>query len=425
MLKLVVRANKEEKMKLVIHKGAREIGGTCIELAAGNTTLLLDCGLPLSKDSQPIDLAKLHPHAVLVSHPHQDHYGLVENLDAKVPIFIGQCAKSLIDASRIFLRKKPLERTFHFIERNKGFEIGDFKIFPYLVDHSAVDAFAFLLEAEGKRVLYSGDFRAHGRKAVLFKSMVKKPPRDIDVLFMEGTMLDRNNEEFSDEDAVEDTIQAVIKDQTNISFTLCSSQNIDRIVSIYRACLKTKKIMVIDLYTAWVLEQIKLVSKSVPSLEWDQVRVYATYSQYQVLKKNPSYFGSFTRRAFNRRLQDDELKAAPAKYVYLAKLSSFKMIKKFIGPEPVNLIYSEWLGYLEPNNWDSYGVKEILAFKQDPQINYVYAHTSGHAVLEDLKTFAQAINPKRLIPVHTEHAEEFEEHFDNVAVMTDGKEVEI
>ena len=43
-------------------------------------------------------------------------------------------------------------------------EIGPFRITPQLVDHSAFDAYALLVEADGKRVYYSGDFRAHGRK---------------------------------------------------------------------------------------------------------------------------------------------------------------------------------------------------------------------------------------------------------------------
>ena len=43
-------------MKLVIHKGAREIGGTCIQLSDQGTTILLDLGLPLKKDSPPLRL---------------------------------------------------------------------------------------------------------------------------------------------------------------------------------------------------------------------------------------------------------------------------------------------------------------------------------------------------------------------------------
>ena len=62
---------------------------------------------------------------------------------------------------------------------------------PFLVDHSAFDAYALLVEADDKRVYYSGDFRAHGRKAALFERMIERPPKDIDVLLMEGTTIGR------------------------------------------------------------------------------------------------------------------------------------------------------------------------------------------------------------------------------------------
>jgi hypothetical protein len=68
---------------------------------------------------------------------------------------------------------------------------------------------------------------------VLFENLVKRPIRDIDVLFLEGTMLHRNNDLFPDETAVEKAIFQTIQQQKNISLLLSSSQNIDRVVSAY------------------------------------------------------------------------------------------------------------------------------------------------------------------------------------------------
>ena len=45
----------------------------------------------------------------------------------------------------------------------KLFQVGDIKIKPYLMDHSAFDSAAF--ETENKTVIYTGDFIGHGRKA--------------------------------------------------------------------------------------------------------------------------------------------------------------------------------------------------------------------------------------------------------------------
>jgi len=55
----------------------------------------------------------------------------------------------------------------------------------------------------------------------------------------------------------------------------------------------------------------------------------------------------------------------------------------------------------------------------------VKIHVSGHAYLDALKSLAQALNPKTLVPVHTLERDNFSEHFDNVKVYDDGVPFEI
>ena len=406
-------------MKIVIHRGSNEIGGTCIQLSTESTTILLDLGLPLSKESTHIDVGALRPDAVLVSHPHQDHFGLIDKLNPSVPIYISSLGNSLINATRVFLAKDWQPNSFRFFKPWEDFQVGDFRITPYLVDHSASDAYAFLVEAEGKRVFYSGDFRAHGRKSVLFQQIIAKPPQNIDLLFLEGTMMNRSNDDFPTEEHVEEKILDTIRGQENISFLITSSQNIDRIVSGFRACKRSGKILVIDIYTAWVLEQMKQVSSSVPTMEWEQVGLYATHSQDLTLQNNPLYFGDFRKRVYRQRVSKEDLQKAPAKYLYVGKMSHYRTIDLYKAETPVNVIYSQWLGYLKYTNQEYFGAEEFAAYRRDPFVNFVYAHTSGHATVEDLLAFAAALNAKRLIPVHTETPLLFHRMFNAVQSVTD------
>jgi ribonuclease J len=292
---------------------------------------------------------------------------------------------------------------------------------PYLVDHSATDAYAFLIEAEGKRLFYSGDLRSHGRKGKLFDNLVKHPIREIDVLFLEGTMLHRSNDLFPNEKSVEDKIFETIHHQRNISFLLSSSQNIDRIVSAHRACERAGKLLVIDIYTAWVLEQLRQITQNTPAMDWPEIRVFAKHSQDERLKANPEYFGDFRKRFYRHRVKREELHATPESFLYFGKMSSFRMIEEFKNAAPVNVIYSQWLGYLDGNYPGYFGSDKISAYRGDQAINFVYAHTSGHAPVKDLQKLAVALNPKMLIPVHTEHGEEFSQIFANVVTLSDGE----
>ena len=409
-------------MKIVLHKGSHEIGGTCIQLTAGKTSILLDAGLPLSAESQAVDVAKLTVDAVLISHSHKDHYGLMTLLPRQTPVYIGKLGKSFIDATQIFLGEEIQEREYRRFQAWKSFQIGDFTITPYLMDHSAADAYAFLIEAEGKRLFYSGDLRSHGRKGILFENLVKRPIRDIDLLFLEGTMLHRNNDLFPDETAVENLIFQTIRQQKNISFLLSSSQNIDRIVSAHRACKRVGKLMVIDIYTAWVLEQLRQITQNTPAMDWPEIRVFAKHSQDERLTANPEYFGDFRKRLYCHRVKREELHTTPEAFLYFGKMSSFHLIDEFKnGTAPVNVIYSQWLGYLDGKHADYYGSDQIAAYRSDPAVNFVYAHTSGHAPVEDLKKLATALKPRMLVPIHTEHAERFQDQFDNVTLIRDGE----
>ncbi len=63
----------------------------------------------------------------------------------------------------------------------------------------------------------------------------------------------------------------------------------------------------------------------------------------------------------------------------------------------------------------------MSAYQNDPKVNFVYSHTSGHATVKNLQEFAKAICPKVLIPIHTEHGGKFQEFFDNVRIVRDNE----
>lgn len=411
-------------MKLKVYKGTDEIGGSCVELKTENTTILIDYGTPLG-ESKKIKIGD-NIDAILISHPHQDHFGEITKVDINVPVYCGKLSRELMNSTRIFTGKKTFANDFKTFEALKTFKIGDFEITPYLVDHSAPDAYAFLIKADGKKVLYSGDFRASGRKSKLMNILAnEKKLKNVDILLMEGTMLKRENGDFPDEKSVEDKIYQTIKDTKSLSFMIGSSQNIDRIVSAYRASKKAKKIFVIDIYTAWVLEKMEIVSKSVPNMNWEGVKVIKKYggSYYKKLLEYEEYFKSFKSRVFKDNVALEDIEKNPQKY--FVKISPWH-IEKMLNDTKIqnpNIIYSQWLGYLKEDFSETKTVQLFEKLKN--RSNWIYAHTSGHADLKTLKKFASSLQPKKLIPIHTEYKEEFEEHFDRVMVLDDGESFDI
>jgi ribonuclease J len=94
------------------------------------------------------------------------------------------------------------------------------------------------------------------------------------------------------------------------------------------------------------------------------------------------------------------------------------LYKKF---GPINIIYSQWLGYLNRKNDEYFGAAEITAYQNDPQVQFTYAHTSGHASLETLIKLVNVLKPSMVVPVHTEHPGDYAQHFSNVTELKDGE----
>ena len=120
-----------------------------------------------------------------------DHDGLAGHILPSVPVWIGEDAHDIWTAANRYVRNGSVLADPRFMAHRKALDIGPFRVTPYLVDHSAFDAYALLVEGDGKRMLCSSDFRGHGRKARLSERMIADPPASIDVLLMEGTTIGR------------------------------------------------------------------------------------------------------------------------------------------------------------------------------------------------------------------------------------------
>ncbi len=426
-------------MNLIIHRGTHEIGGSCVELSVGNNRILIDFGIPLvTRDHKPFDSNSLKGKTIqdlktqgilpdikglykdeekgidgiLISHSHLDHYGFLHYVNPEIPIYLSQGAGILIDVSNIFIPTKVGKLNINIISNKKRFKIGDFTVQSFLVDHSAFDALAFLVEAEGKKLFYSGDFRAHGRKAKLFNEIIERPPQDIDCLLMEGSALGRDDAQYKTEEEVEKRLEEILRERKNIAFLFASSQNIDRIVSAYRACLKTDSIFVIDIYTAFILDKLKKVSDRIPQFNWKNVRVKFLNAHAKALERAGHVELLYTYN--KRKIEMPEISRDKNRILMLARNNSVfpLLLNKIKDVAGAKIAYSMWDGYLSG---------EFRAFCKDKELSLEYVHTSGHATKEDLRAFASAINPKTLIPIHTFEAEEYPVHFKNVVVLKDSE----
>jgi ribonuclease J len=431
--------------ELTIHRGTHEIGGSCVELcsSSGNTRIIIDIGMPLvNTDMSFFDWGTHHKStlpqllddkilpsvdglyendnpsvsAVLLSHAHIDHYGFLRFVHSDIPLYMSIGTKSLAEVSNVFLNTSvKLDRVKTF-EMWQTFRIGEFAITPYLMDHSAPDAAAFLIEADGQRIFYTGDFRGHGRKGVLLERLIKDPPLRISYLIMEGSMLGRDEGLFPDEISVEHALYDLIHSLKGLCYVFTSSQNLDRLVSIYRAARRSGKTLVIDLYTAFVLDKLSIISTSIPQFGWQGVRVLYAYSH---ARKLANLDKTLLYKYKSAKIEFEEIRDNPNDKVLLAKDSRYfrGLITKLKESGKAIAIFSMWHGYLERS--------DLGEFLESKGVPITEIHTSGHAYIRQLQTLANALRSRWVIPIHTFHPEKFCEMFPNVIQVEDGETISL
>ena len=422
-------------MKLIIHRGSHEIGGTCIELISDNSRILIDAGLPLpsadgnvSKEKIPATLkyslkqTTVPLKGILISHPHLDHYGLLSQISYDVPVFAGRAASVLMKTTLELTDKNNKWIAPVAFKSGKEFEIADFTIKPYLVDHSGYDSYAFLIKSRDKSIFYSGDFRSHGRKGKLFERFLRKPPQ-VDVLLLEGTMIGTERETGTLTEAqLEARFVDSIRAAEGAVFVTLSSQNIDRIVTLFRACKKSGRTLVIDPYTAEILKRLKDVQTasgikcSLPQAFWKGIHVCYPQHLCRWLEKNGNAEIVERYRKYGRPWS--YFSKNSSKIVMLTRPSSANEIfdKKYFDLTKSKWIYSMWHGYLETD-------KKFAAMAEkfkEKGVCLEHIHTSGHADMTTLKKLAENMKYKALIPIHTSAPARYKSLFKNVIIASDG-----
>jgi ribonuclease J len=412
-------------VQVKIHRGAHEIGGSCVEVASGGSRIVLDVGKPLRAEwNEQVPLPLVEGLAdgsdpslagLLISHPHMDHYGLIDQVDARVPLFIGQEAAALLKAAQLFSSAGIELHPTHYLSDRVPLQIGAFIVTPFLVDHSGFDSYSLLIEAGGKRLFYSGDFRAHGRKASLFTRLLDEPPLPIDVLLCEGTHIRREQEMEEaprSEIDVEMSLAETMNETAGAVCVISSAQNIDRLVTVYRACKRAGRTLVTDLYTASLAHEI--ARPTIPQPGFPDYKVYIPNRQRVLVKQS----GEFDRLEFVRpcRVFPEWLLTNRSKVTLLMPSSTVPELLRADALQDGAVVWSLWPGYLnEPSG------ARMRRSLEAAEVPFVLDHASGHASVADLQRLATALRPGRVVPIHTEAGDRFDQYFDDVEPHRDGE----
>lgn len=406
-------------MKITIHRGTDQIGGSVTEYEFDGWHLFVDYGQELTGgksrgrlEIEGLTHGDISKSALLITHYHGDHIGCIPELTESLPIFMGKIGRDIqmkhserlqhrVDTHKLMLKR--LEEIHTFLP-GKAFEFGPFNIMPITVDHSAFDAYAFRIETDGLKVFHTGDFRTHGFRSGKLPKLIKEYVGEVDYVVCEGTnVLRPDATNVSEHDLQLQFIEQFKEHHGSVVFL--SSTNVDRLFSLYHSALKTDRVFLVDEYQKDIMD---IVTKR--DTLWGKSRLYQ-YGKYEPCCLEMGFWKS---DKFMQLLHDKG-------FVLIARTSP--VFKTFIDklPGPKHNYLSMWKGYINPE-YDAYNPALAEALGDGWQ----YLHTSGHCDMDSLRGLISMLNPRVIIPIHTDAPHKFAELFSDewpVLLLNDGESI--
>ena len=383
-------------MKITVHRGQNQIGGSIIEVSTESTRVVFDVGINLDETEcvkipaiEGLFQGKPLYDAVIISHYHSDHIGLLNYLLGGIPIYIGKQAFSVVQAASSYTNREIMYEP-HLFEENENIAIGDLAIYPYRCDHSALDSYMFLITDGQKTILYTGDFRANGRMD--YQELLNKLPA-VDALIVEGTTLTRETYKNNiEEEELENIAMSKIIDYSGPVFFMTSAMNVERMVTAYNIAHRDHRLFLEDLYSAEILNAVGFNTE-----ERNDIRVFMTGGdmQYEMLQKYPSSKIGKKEISKTRFL----MCIRPSMKNYISKLNELMSFENGI------LFYSMWRGYQEKDD-----IKNFLDYMTSLGVRIHVLHTSGHADVDTIDRLIKKVSPGMIIPVHTENPGWYEKY---------------
>ena len=432
-------------MNIRIHRGLEQIGGCITEISTETSRVFIDMGQNLpgngeqttpEQDKAMVEgLFTNNPkehEAVIYTHAHEDHVGLFHDVPNDVPQYIGEGGKEILIAKYELIKKgheleynvvSPIsayndsdqhkqicERLTKTIDDDKemihilngfrtwqrtkphaqpqSFEVGDIRITPFFNCHSVYDSYMFLIEADGKRIWHTGDYRAHGYMGKGLIPTLRQYATDIDVLITEGTMLGRDDECIHEREVSRK--MAGVMDAFKYVVVLASATDIERLASIKEAAKKARK----DLYicSGFMKRTMRIFTRR------------EAKASKGLFAFHPKYVG----------YKDTEIPALPTMrkkgFVLISGVMQQAFVKELcegLDPSEVLFIYSSWDGYY--NDPEQVKVNPRYKLFRDAFQNVVDIHTSGHADRKTIKQVIETVNPKdAIIGIHKDRGQTLE-----------------
>ena len=428
------------RSRVTFYGGINEIGGNKFLLEEGSSRVFLDFGKNFGREKQFFDEPWITPRkeehllalgilpdlpgiykkdatgdpkldAVLLTHPHTDHYDAIRWLRDDIPSYATPTTNAVILAREYSGRTGPSKeysiaswteregkvdfRALKPIEPNKSREIAGFPTTAFNVDHSILGSVGYVIETKAGNVAYTGDFRLHGARAEQSRAFLEAAKgRDPIALLIEGTHIE--DSKIESEDEVERKLTTVVSQTKGLVITGFAPADVDRMNTFHKVARATDRRLVLTPRQAFLVDQ--LTEKGLFrgfDLSSENVRIF---------RKDKKTTGEFEKhleeRYGDRVLDAAHVKEIQSKAILVASLTDMLSLPA-IDPMAGSVYI---LSSSEPFNEEmEISFDKLRSWLTRYGLPLFQVHASGHATAHDLRMAVETIHPKKVFLVHTEN----------------------
>lgn len=458
-----------ENLRLRFFGGLDEIGGNKILLESGEGRVFLDFGISFSlkrrffggylkprtvnllhsyiltglipriKGIYREDLLKLDSNAsrlledgeelgvdgCVISHAHLDHYGHLPLLSPEIKVYVGATTLLLIKHREMTRSARGVElQTTYYKDVEDGekrereirvfrtgdvFEAGGIRFKPIHIDHSIPAAYGFVAETLEGVVAYTGDFRMHGPKACFTHDFIEAA-HGAEVLLVEATRISEERK-VTESMVAEELSRWVNGAEGKLIIVLISEMDFDRLNSVVKAAEKSGRTLILSVR---LMEMLQLLRKSAANIQIPDLRDAAVYLErrgsggYNLEKDYKGWMlkalTHFQDMGINL-VKGHEIFENQGKFLLIFTNPESILELTEINPLPGSLLI---LSTSEPHNEEQEIEREkLLRWASLFGMDVKSSHASGHAERDSIIKLIEEINPRYVVPIHTEDSEVF------------------
>ena len=339
--------------------------------------------------------------AVFISHAHLDHVGHATLLNRRIPIYLGDCAKKILEAYiSIIYYKRRLETFWEGLEfkpfrSGKEIEIGDMIIKPMHVDHSIPGAYGFIIYTSAGVIAYTGDLRRHGPQRGMTEDFIRALEKeDVKALITEGTRIDFS--EYLREKDVKNLVIDLVEKSKNLVLADFSRTDYDRFSTFYDVVAETGRVMVINPKMYKIIKGITECATIRRKVELESDNILLLREEKKRLSEGEKEIISLVEE--ERVIGIEELRKDPSRYILSVTIYGPGDLRKLHPPSGSIYILSS----SEPVDEErEITFERVMNWMEYFGISVFHIHSSGHATPIDLREIIERVDPEYVIPIHT------------------------